>query len=113
MLDKILKSKVLSAIFLASFGFVSAAVIWAYAATKNIDGLIVVHFNNSAGISQAGTFLDLFLIGITGAVMVVVNFILALELEARDFFLGKIVAAATLFFSILIFIAFATIISVN
>ena len=37
----------------------------------------------------------------------------ALELEARDLFLGKIVAAATFFLSILIFIAFAAIISVN
>ena len=44
---------------------------------------------------------------------VIVNFFLALELEARDWFLGKIVAAATLVLSVLIFIAFAAIISVN
>ena len=107
------QSKVLSGVFLASFGLVSGAVIWAYVATKNIEGPIVVHFNNSDGISQTGTFFDLLLIGVTSAVMVVVNFILALELEARDVFLGKVIAATTFFLSILIFIAFAAIISVN
>ncbi len=113
MLDRISKSKVLSAVFLISFGFVSGAVIWAYTATKDIEGPLVLHFNNIVGINQTGTFLDMLLVGITGAVMVILNFVLALELEARDFFLGKVVAAATLFLSILIFIAFAAIISVN
>lgn len=113
MFRRISKSKVLSAVFLTSFGFVSAATIWTYVATKNVGGPIVVHFNNVSGINQIGTFVDLLLVGVTSAVAVIINFFLALELEKRDLFLGKIVAAATLFLSILIFIAFAAIISVN
>lgn len=113
MLRRISRSKVLSAVFLTSFGLVSAATIWAYVATKGVGGPIVVHFNNVSGINQIGTFIDLLLVGITAAIAVIVNFFLALELEKRDWFLGKIVAAVTLFLSILIFIAFAAIISVN
>lgn len=113
MLRKALKSRLVSISSCASLVFVSAATIWAYIATKDISGPIVVHFNNVSGINQIGTFLDMVLVGVTGLVVIVINFFLALELEERDWFLGKIVAIATLFLSILIFIAFAAIISVN
>jgi len=113
MVKKILKAKLLSAIFAASLGFVVGGSIWAYAMLRGVPGPIILHFNNISGISSIGSVFDLFLISITAAAMVIVNFFLALELEARDWFLGKIVAAATLVLSVLIFIAFAAIISVN
>ena len=113
MIQSMLKHKLLSAVFLVSFGFIVGATIWAYVATKDINGPIVLHFNNIAGINQIGSFFDLLLVGITCVLVVIVNFFLALELEKRDWFLGKIVAATTLLASLLIFIAFAAIISVN
>jgi hypothetical protein len=44
---------------------------------------------------------------------VIVDFFIALDLEARDNVLGKIVAAVTLIMAVLLFLAFAAIINVN
>ena len=65
------------------------------------------------GITAIGDFNSLLLIGILGLVIVVINFFIALDLEARDNVLGKIVAAMTLVMAILLFLAFAAIIKVN
>lgn len=87
--------------------------MWAYSALRDVQGPLIIHFNNFVGINQIGSLTVLLGVGAVGAVAVLINFFIALELEARDRFLGKLVVAATLLFSILLFISFAAIISVN
>ncbi len=92
---------------------VLGGTIWVYFALRHIAPPLILHFNNLAGINQTGNLADLLEIGATGIVFVLVNFFIALELENRDAFGGKLLAAATLFLAILIFIGFAAIISAN
>ena len=67
----------------------------------------------SPGITAVGSPTNLVFVGFLGTVVVIMNFFIALELEARNRFLGKLVAALTLLFAVLLFIAFAVIINVN
>ncbi len=113
MFQKVAKFKVIGFIFLASLLFVLGGTIWAYFALRGIVPPLIIHFNDLVGINQIGSVIDLLMVGGTGVIFVLINFLLALELEERDIFGGKILAAATLFFAILIFIGFAAIISVN
>ncbi|MDP2598732.1 MAG: hypothetical protein Q8P49_02790 [Candidatus Liptonbacteria bacterium] len=113
MLTKIKRQRGLNAVFIISATIISGAMSWAYAALKNARGTLILHFNNVDGIDQIGGVGELERIGITGLVVVVLNFFIATELEARDGFLGKLLAGATLFFAALLFIGFAAIISVN
>jgi len=113
MFKKISKYKITSGIFALSFIFVAGAMAWAYAALGKTSGLLILHFNNAVGINQIGGFRELVGAGVTGIVLVAVNFAIALELERRDWFLGKLLAAATLLLSVFLFIGFAAIISVN
>lgn len=113
MRNKILKSKIVNSAFLVSSLFVAGGMLWAYFALRGIASPLILHFNNILGINQIGSLADLLRFGGTGLVFVLVNFFLALELEGRDAFLGKLLAATTLFFGILLFVGFAAIISVN
>jgi len=113
MLGKIFKFKLVSAIFAACLALVLGGPIWAYFALRGANTPLIIHFSDWAGINQTGGLADLLWVGVTGIVIVVVNFFIALELEARDWFWGKLLASATLFFALLIFIGFAAIISVN
>ena len=113
MLKRILKFRLVGSVFLSSFLFVSAGMIWAYFALRRIVPPLIIHFNNLTGINQTGDLTDLLKVGVTGIVFVLMNFFIALELEERDIFGGKLLAAATFFVSALIFIGFAAIISVN
>lgn len=108
-----MKHKVMGAAFLASALFVVGGWAWAYAVLRNTTQPLIIHFNSEQGITRIGNFADLTAIGILGIVIVIVNCPLAFNLEERDRFLGKLVTAATLFLSILIFIGFAAIINVN
>lgn len=97
----------------AGLVFVAGGLLWAYFALRRVGSPIVLHFNNFFGINQIGDISELFYMGITGIVAILVDLAIALELEARDRFWGKFLAVAALAFGILIFIAFAVIISVN
>lgn len=113
MIKKILKFRVTSLIFLVSFVFVLGAALWSYFALRTVGGPIILHFSNFSGITQIGDLSSLVLFGVGAIVVVVINFFIVLELEERDKFLGKLMAAATLIFALLIFIGFAAIIGVN
>lgn len=113
MIKKLAKFKVISSLFLLSAVAVVAATFWAYAAVKNAGSVLILHFNNVAGIDQIGGVGELIGVGITGFVVIAINFFIAIELEARGRFLGKLLAAATFLFASLLFIGFAAIISVN
>ena len=113
MFRNILRHKLISSIFLPSFLLVLGGTLWAYFALRGIGQPLILHFNDLAGITQIGSALSFLGVGTLGILGVGVNFILALELEARDRFFAKLLAAATLFMSALLFISFAAIIGVN
>ena len=113
MLKKLTKFRVIGLLFLLSLLFILGGFFWAYIALREIREPLILHFNNLVGINQIGEIRDLLLIAITAFVVVAVNFFISLELEKRERFFGKLLAAATLFFATLIFIGFAAIISVN
>ncbi len=113
ILRQLVRFRVVSAAFALSFLFVAGGWLWAYIAMRKINQPLILHFNNYVGITQIGDLADLTYPGILGLVVIFINFLIAFNLEERDWFLGKLMAAATLFFSILIFIGFAAIISVN
>ena len=112
MLESIKRFKLVRASFWVSGAFVLGGWLWAYVALRGIEQPLIIHFV-SRQINQIGGVGDLAAIGIFGVLVVLVNFFVSEELEKRDLFLGKLLAAATLFVCVLIFIAFATIIHVN
>lgn len=112
-MKKILEHKFVGAVFALSF--VLVLFVWArtYFALRNVTQPIVVHFNDIAGINQIGGLKDLAAVAVFALVSLAVDFLLSLELEKRDNFLGKLTAAVGLFIAILIFIGFSAIIGVN
>ncbi|MEK7546685.1 MAG: hypothetical protein AAB536_00680 [Patescibacteria group bacterium] len=112
-MQKILRHKTVSIAFLLSFLFIIGGWLWAYFSLRKIQQPLIVHFNNSAGINQIGGLGDLAAVSAFGIVFLILDFLISLELDERDRFLGKLTAAAGLFLAVLIFIGFAAIISVN
>lgn len=113
MLKKLFKFKVLGGVFALSLVFVIAAWFWAYVSLKDIPQPLIIHYSEYAGIDQIGSLWSLAAVAVFGLAVVVMNFLIAVELEERDALMGKLVAGLTLFFAILIFIGFAAIIGVN
>jgi len=99
---------------LASFAFAAGGFFWALGALGgSAAGPLILHFNDMQGITSIGSFANLLWMGVLGVAIVIINFFIALDLEARDNVLGKIVAVMTLSMAILLFLAFAAIIKVN
>jgi hypothetical protein len=114
MIEKIKKYRLVSLLSLASFVFAAGGFIWAFCALNAMRaGPLILHFNDMAGITSIGSFDRLLAMGILGMAIVVINFFVAIELEARDGVLGKIIAAMTFAMAVLLFLAFAAIIKVN
>jgi len=112
-MEKILKHKIVSITFLLCLILVIGGWVKTYIALRKVSQPLIVHFNNAVGINQIGNLGDLAAVGIFGLVALALDFLVSLELDERDPFLGKITAAAGLFLAILIFIGFSAIISVN
>lgn len=113
MIEKIKKYRVVSLLSLASFALVAGGFFWMLGALGSARGPLILHFNDMQGITSIGTLGDLLWMGGIGIAIVVINFFIALDLEARNRVLGKIVAALTLAMAVLLFLAFAAIINVN
>ena len=113
MWRKIVRFRATSILFLFSFILILGGTLWTYFSLKGASGPFILRFSDIAGITQIGGLKSLLAAGVVGAVAVVINFVVALELELRDRVLGKLVAAGTIFLAILIFLGFAAIIAVN
>ena len=113
MLKKLLKFKIPNLAGLLSLIFVLGGWVWAFLALRNISQPLILHFSGQTGIDQTGFEGDLARVGIFGLVVVAINFLIAVELEARDRFLARVTSGVTLFLGLLIFIYFVAIISVN
>jgi len=113
-LKTLLRHKAVCITSFASFLFAAGGFIWAYASMWSAAAVpLVLHFNDMDGITSTGGLGSVAFAGIFGVAVVVINFFLALELDARDRFLGKTTAALGFVFAVLLFIAFAAILNVN
>ena len=97
--------------FLLSLG----GFLWAIVVLRGASRVtpLILHFNDVQGITQTGGMDLLIFMGIVGAIITATNGLLALAFDERDAAIGKFIAILNLVFSILLFIAFASIISVN
>ncbi|TSC60184.1 MAG: Uncharacterized protein LiPW15_62 [Parcubacteria group bacterium LiPW_15] len=107
------KHRLISGIFAVSFFLTVYASVWAYVALHSSSQQLILHFSEYSGITKTGGVAELTLFGVSGCILVAVNFFLALLLEEREHFLGRLLTGATLFTAVLIFIAVSAIISVN
>ena len=99
--------------FLISFLLVLASTLWAYIALRGMGGPVILHFNETRGITLMGSFWEVVGIGVTGLVMTLINFMLVLALEEWDSFLGRFLTITTAILAALIFIGMVAIIAVN
>ncbi len=113
MINKIKKYRTVSVLSLASFALAAGGFFLVLGALGSARGPLILHFNDMQGITSIGTLGDLLWMGGTGIAIVAINFFVALDLEARNRVLGKIVAALTLVMAVLLFLAFTAIINVN
>jgi hypothetical protein len=113
MLERIKRNKLVSGLIAASAAFILGGFAWAMASFDAAKGPFILHFNDLAGITSAGGTAIVVFAGIFGIAVVLVNGCLAFEFAERNAFFGKLTAILTLVFAILLFIAFAAILSVN
>jgi hypothetical protein len=98
----------------AAMLFAIGGFAWAYIALRNITGNpLIVHFNATDGITNVSGISAIMFMGVISLLAIGSNFLIALNFDSRDRFLGRFIAAMTLVFGILLFIAFAAIINVN
>lgn len=112
-MKKYLEHRVLALSFFIDFLFVVFAFLWGYVRLKDASGPIILHYDNYVGIDFIGGMSQLMWVAALSAVIVITNFFIAAELEARNKFLSRVVASITAVMAVLIFIGFAAIISVN
>ena len=93
-------------LLLISFGI-------AYSSLKNVDSLLVIHFVGNQGIDFLGTPNDVFGIIFSGLATSLINIFLINVFYKRSKFFSYLIAFFNIFFSVLILIAVAVIISVN
>lgn len=87
--------------------------LWAYFKLRVIEVPVVILYNSDQGVTRAGEVGEFLKVAIFGFLVVVINFFITAELEERSRFWAGLSAVFTVFLSILIFIYFAAIISVN
>lgn len=110
---KFLKFRIVSGAFLASVFLIVGGWLWAFFALRKDTQPLILHFSDAVGINQIGGLGDLSAVAVFALAAVTLDFVIALELEERGAFLGKLLAVGGLFLAILIFIGFTAIISVN
>jgi hypothetical protein len=113
MFEQIKKHRLVSGLIAASAAFVLGGFIWAMLALEKATGPLILHFNDLAGIAAVGGIGTIVFGGVFGIVVVIVNGFIAIEFEERNPLFGKLIAILTLVFAVLLFIAFAAILSVN
>lgn len=114
MIKKIINHKAVSAACLGAIAVALGGFCWAFFRLWSMrNGPLVLHFNDMKGITEIGGFWDIVSMGALVVTITIVNFFIAIELEERDRFLGKVVAVGSVFFAVLLFIAFAAILSIN
>lgn len=113
MLKTLARFKITSAAFFTSLALVLSGWLWAYFSLKNLPSPYILRFVSNLGVTQLGDIKDISAVGVVAVISVLLNFMIAFELETKAKFLAKLLSFSTLTFAALIFIGFAAIISVN
>jgi predicted Abi (CAAX) family protease len=114
MIKKILNHRAVAVASLVSLFLVLGGFLWLLSALQAAgSGPFIINFNDIQGITRTGGMGDVVMMGILATLIVTINFFLAIELDARDRMLGKLVAGITLAGAILLFISFVAILNVN
>ena len=115
MFKKFLNHKFVFSLSVASCLLSLSGFLWAYFSLRKIGaaGPLILHFNDIQGITQVGGLSTILFMGILGIIITAMNGIIALAFDERDALLGKMMAGLTLALALLLFLAFASIISVN
>ena len=113
MFQNFARFKITSAAFLASLALVLSGWLWAYFSLRSLPSPYILRFVSNLGVTQLGDLQDLSAFGVVAVISVLLNFILAFELETKSKFLAKLLTFSTLTFAALIFIGFAAIINAN
>lgn len=100
-------------LFLAAFVILLIALGVAYVKLAEHDAGLLIHFDAYRGRDFLGSRSDVFQIIFVGLGVTILNYLLARNIYQRRVILAQILAGATVFFSLLIFIAVLVIISVN
>lgn len=103
-----------------SLAFVVGGFFWAYGKLSGENmvwnggaGPFILHFDNINGITATGNFGQIVLMGVLGAIMVILNFLVAMALEERDHIIARVMTGATLLMAVLLFLSFIAILNVN
>jgi len=113
MAERFFYKNIISILCAAALVFVLGGFTWAWLELCSVGPFIILHFASGIGITSVGGIGFLVFMGAFGLLVVAMNFAIAREFDSRDRFFGRFLAAATLVFGILLFIAFAAIINVN
>jgi hypothetical protein len=116
MFKKLLHHKFVGILSVASFLLSLTGFIWAYCALRIVSAAgqpLILHFNDIRGITQVGGVGLIVFMGVFGMVVTVADGCIALAFDERDAAFGKLIAVLTFIFAALLFIGFASIISVN
>jgi len=100
-------------LFIAAAILLFAALGTAYVKLADHDALLILHFDTYRGIDFLGSKFDVFNIIYLGIGMTLLNYLLARGIFKRDRILGQILAGASAFFALLIFMAVLVIIGIN
>jgi hypothetical protein len=98
--------------FSVALTFVLTGWIWVWVRLRDVSQL-TLHFSDYGGINKTGSIWDLHAFGLLGLIMLVLDWLISMALEERDWFLGKLTAFVGLVLGILIFIGFMAIMNVN
>jgi hypothetical protein len=114
MVKKLLYHKAVAVTSFIALIVVVGGSWWLVAALRVMgSGPFILNFNDIQGITRIGGLGDAVTMGVLATLIVIVNFFLAMELDARDRVLGKLVAGITLAAAVLLFISFIAILSSN
>jgi len=111
-LSALKRFRVIEIAFALSTLLVFLGWLWAYFTLRSATTPLIIHFL-PRGIDHIGGTGDLAVIGVFGFLTIVLNFLLARELEKKDWVWGKIVAGATLLVAFLIFLVFLVTMNAN
>jgi hypothetical protein len=112
--------RLITALYTIALAFVIGGCVWACVELGGITGNpLILHFNDLIGITQVGGLAPIIFMGVFGILVVLMNAAIAFEFAdrpgaaAHGQFFGRFLAALTLAFAVLLFIAFAAIINAN
>ncbi len=113
MFRKIIRHPIVGALCFLALIITLGGWLRAYLVLRGINQPLILHFNPLVGINQVGNIWNLARVAGLGVTVIVLNYLIALELEERFPFIGKLLASGALVFALLLCVAFAAIIGVN